>query len=77
MTPKYLVPFAALIVGCSAEEPPAPPVETVEFSQVIVEATGGNPAAEAAANELTDPYMREIIAEISEKGLVLNIRAAP
>jgi Zn-dependent M28 family amino/carboxypeptidase len=65
VTPKYLIPFAALIIGCSAEEPQSPPVETVEFSQVIVEATGGNPAAEAAAGEITDPYMREIIAEIS------------
>ncbi len=67
MTPKYLFPIAVLLVGCSAEEPPPQnlPVETVEFSQVIVEATGGNPAAEAAANEITDPYMREIIAEIS------------
>ena len=41
MTPKYLIPLAVLIVGCSAEEPQSAPVETVEFSQVIVEATGG------------------------------------
>ena len=67
MTPKYLIPIVALMVGCSAEEAPTQslPVETVEFSKVIVEATGGNPAAEAAANVITDPYMREIIAEIS------------
>jgi hypothetical protein len=40
-------------------------METTEFSDVIVEATGGNPAAEHAANQITDPYMREIIEEIS------------
>ncbi|NOR35611.1 MAG: M28 family peptidase [Woeseiaceae bacterium] len=40
-------------------------METTEFSQAIVEATGGNPAAEHAANQINDPYMREIIEEIS------------
>ena len=40
-------------------------METAEFSDVIVEATGGNPAAEHAANQINDPYMREIIEEIS------------
>ena len=65
MNQKYLIPIAALLAACSADEPESLPVETVEFSQVIVEATGGNPTAEAAANEITDPYMREIIAEIS------------
>jgi hypothetical protein len=40
-------------------------METTEFSDIIVEATGGNPAAEHAANQITDPYMREIIEEIS------------
>jgi Zn-dependent M28 family amino/carboxypeptidase len=65
MKQTYLIPVAALLVACSADEPESLPVETVEFSEVIVQATGGNPAAEAAANEITDPYMREIIAEIS------------
>ena len=65
MKQTYLIPVAALLVACSADEPESMPVETVEFSEVIVQATGGNPAAEAAANEITDPYMREIIAEIS------------
>ena len=59
--------FSALIVlaSCSGEEPATAPMETTEFSQAIVEATGGNPAAEHAANQINDPYMREIIEEIS------------
>jgi Zn-dependent M28 family amino/carboxypeptidase len=65
VTPKYLFPLAAILAACSAEEPATTPAETAAFSQTIVEATGGNPAAEAAANAITDPYMREIIAEIS------------
>ena len=54
-----------VLAGCSGEEPATEPMETTEFSDVIVEATGGNPAAEHAANQITDPYMREIIEEIS------------
>jgi Zn-dependent M28 family amino/carboxypeptidase len=55
----------ALLAACSAEEPTTEPADTAVSSPVVVEATGGNPAAETAANEITDSYMREIIAEIS------------
>ena len=65
MTLRALLPAMALLAACSPDEPAVEANEPVEFSAVIVEATGGNPAAEAAANEITDPYMREIIAEIS------------
>jgi Zn-dependent M28 family amino/carboxypeptidase len=65
VTRNYLFPFAAILAACSADEPATETVEPVVSSQVVVEATGGNPAAETAASEITDPYMREIIAEIS------------
>jgi Zn-dependent M28 family amino/carboxypeptidase len=61
----YLFSLAALLAACSADESATEMAEPVVASAVIVEATGGNPAAETAANEITDPYMREIIAEIS------------
>lgn len=51
--------------ACSREEPTAETPEPVLSSPLAVEAAGGNPAAEAAAGEITDAYMREIIAEIS------------
>ncbi len=54
-----------VLASCSGEEPATAPMETTEFSQAIVEVTGGNPAAEHAANQINDPYMREIIEEIS------------
>jgi len=38
-----------VLAACSKEEPAAVPEEATGFSEVIVEATGGNPAAEAAA----------------------------
>ena len=65
MPPRIVVPAAVLIAACGADETAVEAVDTAGFSEVIVEATGANPAAEAAANEITDPYMREIIAEIS------------
>jgi Zn-dependent M28 family amino/carboxypeptidase len=65
VTRNYLFPFAAILAACSADEPATEPTGPVVSSQVVVEATGGNPAAEIAAGEITDPYMREIIAEIS------------
>ncbi|NIL93283.1 MAG: M28 family peptidase [Woeseiaceae bacterium] len=61
-----MITGALLIAACSAEEPAGPPEASSDFSQVILQATGGNPSAEAAANQITDPYMREIIAEISD-----------
>jgi Zn-dependent M28 family amino/carboxypeptidase len=54
-----------LLAACSADDSATETTEPAIASPVIVEATGGNPAAETAANEITDPYMREIIAEIS------------
>lgn len=60
-----MYPLIAVLAACSAEEPAEEPPVVPGFSEVIVDATGGNPAAEAAAAEITDPYMREIIAEIS------------
>ncbi len=57
--------LCAAIAGCSAEDPAATDEEAPLRSPVAVEAAGGNPAAGKAANEITDPYMREIIAEIS------------
>lgn len=65
MDKRILIPAFMVLSACSSEEPATAPIETTEFSQVIVEATGGNPAAEHAANQITDPYMREIIEEIS------------
>ena len=65
MDKRFLFPALIVLASCSGEEPATAPMETAEFSDVIVEATGGNPAAEHAANQITDPYMREIIEEIS------------
>jgi len=60
--------FAAVLAGaygCSAEEPASESAEVVLSSPIAVAASGGNPAAKAAAAQITDEYMREIIAEIS------------
>ncbi len=65
MDKRVFIPALVVLASCSGEEPATAPMETTEFSEVIVEATGGNPAAEHAANQITDPYMREIIEEIS------------
>ena len=65
MDKRILFPALMVLASCSSDEPATAPMETTEFSQAIVEATGGNPAAEHAANQINDPYMREIIEEIS------------
>jgi len=52
----------ACLAGCSGEEPAT---EATVSSPIAVAATGGDPAAELAADQITDEYMREIIAEIS------------
>jgi Zn-dependent M28 family amino/carboxypeptidase len=65
---KHALLFAAIImflVACSADESATEVSETELSSPNAVAATGGNPAAEAAANQISDEYMREIIAEIS------------
>jgi len=53
------------LVGCTADEPATESTEAALSSPIAVEAAGGNPMAEAAANQITDEYMREILAEIS------------
>jgi len=53
------------LLACSADDQSAETDETALSSPIAVAATGGNPAAEAAAEQITDEYMREIIAEIS------------
>ena len=53
------------MAGCSSEEPSSETDQEVLSSPIAVEAAGGNPASEAAANQITDEYMREILAEIS------------
>ncbi|MDH3612970.1 MAG: M28 family peptidase [Gammaproteobacteria bacterium] len=53
------------LAGCSADEPATESTEAALSSPIAVAAAGGNPAAEGAANQITDEYMREIIAEIS------------
>ncbi len=53
------------LAACSADEPAIETTAAPLSSPIAIEATGGNPAAEVAANQITDEYMREIIAEIS------------
>ena len=42
------------------------PADAPPASPVAVEVAGGNPAAEQASFQITDPFMREIIVEISD-----------
>ena len=58
---------AVAVIACSKEQPaqPATAVEAEVASPVAVEASGGNPAAEAASRQITDDYMRGIVVEIS------------
>jgi Zn-dependent M28 family amino/carboxypeptidase len=53
------------LAACSTDEPATAVSETDLASPIAVAATGGNPAAEIAASQISDEYMREIIAEIS------------
>ena len=59
---------AFAVAGCGGKDAGEPSVQddAASASPVAVEVAGGNPAAEQAALEITDPYMREIIAEISD-----------
>ena len=41
--------------------------DTFYYGNAVAEAGEGNPAAALAAQEITDDYMRGIIAEISDK----------
>ena len=68
MTQKHTIIFAlfcAGVAGCSAEEPTAIDADSAVSLPLAVELSGGNPVAETAAMQITDSYMREIIAEIS------------
>ena len=68
MAQKQSLILATILAGlgaCSADEHGIETTETAVSSPIAVAATGGNPAAETAANQITDEYMREIIAEIS------------
>jgi len=65
---RYKLFFAAVLTGlagCSADESATEATEAVVSAPIAVEMTGGNPAAEEALEQITDEYMREIIAEIS------------
>ena len=67
---RTLTLMAALsLAACGGNEEPATEsmaVDAGEGSPVAVELAGGNPAAEQASLQITDPYMREIIVEISD-----------
>ena len=64
----FMVILASLFaVACSKEQPQQPATEKSpeQSSPVALEASGGNPAAEDAAELITADYMRDIIVEIS------------
>ncbi len=60
--------IAFLIAACGREAPDTAPADTAATLSfpVAVEASGGNPAAEAAAREISADYMREIVREIAD-----------
>jgi Zn-dependent M28 family amino/carboxypeptidase len=63
--------FATIVaIGCGKQEEPRPAAVAepeAEFgSPAAVDASGGNPAAERASQQITDEYMRGIIKEISD-----------
>jgi len=65
VTNQYTLTFAAGLLalgGCTAEEPATETTEAALSAPIAVEMSGGNPAAEAAVSQITDEYMREIIA---------------
>ncbi len=66
---KLLTTLSILAVAaCGSDETAdtASPEAATLSSPVAVEVAGGNPVAERAALEITDPFMRGIIAEISD-----------
>jgi len=62
----YLFIFVA-VAACGKEQPaePAAEIEAEVASPVAVAASGGNPAAEEASQQITDEYMRGIVVEIA------------
>jgi Zn-dependent M28 family amino/carboxypeptidase len=68
---KKLLTFgvALFLAGCGGDrsDTAVPATDTEQgTSSAILEAAGGNPAAETAAGEITDDYMRGIVVEISD-----------
>ena len=67
---KKLVTCIAVLglAGCGggAEEATVPEAAPATNAPVAVEIAGGNPAAEEAARQITDDYMRGIVIEISD-----------
>jgi Zn-dependent M28 family amino/carboxypeptidase len=64
----FMIVAASLIaVACSKEQPQQPATEkpSESSSPVAVEVSGGNPAAEEAAELITADYMRDIVVEIA------------
>jgi Zn-dependent M28 family amino/carboxypeptidase len=66
----FFVALAALTACGSDEDRSEPTASTAETPEpaapMAAERDGGNPAAELAAQQITDEYMREIIVEISD-----------
>ena len=67
---KIMMFVAALVlVGCGGEKAEMADTSAnmgTATSPTVVAAAGGNPAAELAAQEITDDYMRSIVVEISD-----------
>ncbi len=64
---SMVIVAAFVAVACSKEQPQQPATEAASkpSSPVAVELSGGNPAADEAAGQITADYMRDIIVEIS------------
>ena len=64
---SLVIVASAAAVACSKEQPQQPATEEPPelSSPVAVEVSGGNPAAEEAAELITADYMRDIIVEIA------------
>jgi len=60
-----VAPFIVVACGKEPQQEPAAEAPPELTSPVAVELSGGNPAAEKAAGQITADYMRDIIVEIS------------
>ncbi len=58
--------FASAMAACGNKDETPESDEAAVTSPIAVEASGGNPAAEQAAREIGDDYMRAIVEEISD-----------
>jgi Zn-dependent M28 family amino/carboxypeptidase len=65
-----LVAMGATMAACSGEKAPqvevSPDAADASTSAAVIEAAGGNPAAEQASLQISDDYMRGIVVEISD-----------